>query len=49
MEFVIIIYMIKNHGQNALIYIFIINKKQFLAAYTVHRTLRVLMHITRMN
>ena len=37
----------KNNSQNALIYIFIINKRRFLAAYTLHRTLHVLMHIAR--
>ena len=41
----IYIFMIKNRGQNVHIYVFIINKRQFLAACTLHRTLRVLMHI----
>ena len=36
----IFIFMIKNRGQNAHMYVFIINKRRFLAACTLHRTLR---------
>ena len=41
----IFIFMMKNCGQNAHMYVFIKNKRRFLAPCTVHRTLRVLMHI----
>ena len=44
MKFVIFIYMIKNYSQNALFFIFIINKRQFYCLYFAYNIERLNAH-----